>query len=402
MLELEEALGRILATVPPVQVEDLPLAEAQGRVLAEPIHSTTDLPPFANSAMDGYAARAQDTRGATQQNPRPLKLVGRVAAGEVFKPELEPGDCLRLFTGSPMPAGADCVVMQEDALVDPQNPGQVLILEPADAGENVRPRGEDVQAGACLAQPGQILSAGHLCLLSAAGINRVKVGRQPTVALIATGSELREPGEPLGPGQIYESNRVGLAALIRGAGAKPAIFPIVPDTTAATRQTLTEAFAGSDLVVSAGGASVGELDLIKPAFQELGGAFEFWKVAIKPGRPFAFGRWCGKLFFGLPGNPVSALVTFLVLARPALRRWQGAAEVQLAALPGTLAEPLSNPGARRHFMRVRRNPDGLVSLAGAQASHLLRAFAQGTGLVDVPANTSLPRGASVLVRVWDP
>ena len=212
------------------------------------------------------------------------------------------------------------------------------------------------------------------------------------VGLLATGSELQEPGQPLAPGQIYESNRIALAALMQRAGAVPRTFPLVADALAATSLALADAFNQCDAVVTSGGVSVGEMDFIKRAFEQIGGELEFWKVAIKPGRPFVFGRCRGKLLFGLPGNPVSALVTFLLLVRPALLRWQGATDVSLPAHPGVLAEPLANDGERRHFMRVKVDPTGKVRSAGVQASHVLSSVAAANGLVDVPPNTTLACG----------
>jgi molybdopterin molybdotransferase len=300
-----------------------------------------------------------------------------------------------------MPPGADAVVMQEDTRVAPEEPGLVLVLEPVKPGESVRRRGEDVQRGATLIEAGGRLSAGRISLLAAMGRARVLVGRQPVAGLLATGSELREPGQPLGPGQIYEGNRAALAALVRGAGAVPRVFPLVADTPEATRSALAEALAQCDAVVSTGGVSVGELDFVKAALADLGGSLEFWRVAIKPGRPFVFGRWREKLLFGLPGNPVSALVTFLLLVRPALLRWQGASEIALPAFPGLLAEPLANPGVRPHFLRVRVDGAGQVYSAGLQASHALSSLAAANGLVEVPPQTTLPRSSRVTVMKWE-
>ncbi len=401
MLELEHAVARILATVPPPQRENLPLHQAHGRVLVESVHSPVDLPPFDNSAMDGYGARAEDLSAANAQAPVRLRLIGRVAAGGSFPGDVSDGTCVRLFTGSQLPRGANCVVMQEDTRIEHDQPSEVLVLEAARTWENIRLRGGDVRAGMTLAPAGQALNAGYLCLLAAGGVAEVAVGRQPIVGLIATGSELQAAGQPLGPGQVYESNRHGLAALIHSAGATPVLFPVVPDTLKDTEQALSKAFSQCDLVVTAGGASVGDLDLIKPALANLGGELEFWKVAIKPGRPFVFGRSQGKLLFGLPGNPVSALVTFLLLVRPALRRWQGAKQTGLPEFSGVLAEPMSNPGSRRHFMRVRFDGTGGVCLAGAQGSHVLSSFAGAQGLVDTPPRTTLPGGSPVAVKVWE-
>jgi molybdopterin molybdotransferase len=401
MLEFEEALVRVLAAVPAPTSESVSSNDALGRMLVEPIRSPIDLPIFDNSAMDGYAVRATDVALAKPASPVRLRLAGSVIAGQVFPDEITAGTCVRLFTGSPLPHGANAVVMQEDTRVDSNAPGEVLILTQAQPGENVRPHGEDVRRGSLLAEAGNVLSVGRIGLLAAAGLARVHVGRQPVVGLLATGSELTEPGHPLGPGRIYESNRPALAALIGRAGAVPKVFPLVADVLLATSLALAEAFNQCDAVVTSGGVSVGEMDFLKSAFEHIGGSLEFWKVAIKPGRPFVFGRLRGKLLFGLPGNPASALVTFLLLVRPALLRWQGATDVSLPAHPGVLAEPLANHGERRHFIRVKMDPAGTVRSSGIQASHVLSSVAAANGLVDVPADTTLVAGTAVTVLRWD-
>jgi molybdopterin molybdotransferase len=293
--------------------------------------------------------------------------------------------------------------MQEDTRLDANRPREVLFLDAAKPWENVRFRGEDVKRGAEIARPGEVLGAAQMALLAAGGVEQVSVGRRPIVALLATGSELKEAGggSALAPGQIYESNRTALAPLIGGAGGAPKIFPIVHDDAEATRAALSRALAECDLVITCGGVSVGEMDFVKSAFEELGGQLQFWKVAIKPGRPFVFGRHGEKFLFGLPGNPVSAFVTFLLLARPALLRWQGAARVGLPASTGILVEPLSNPDDRRHFMRVTVDEKGGVRSAGTQASHVLSSLAQADGLVDVPPSTTLPTGTTVQVLRWE-
>ncbi len=401
MLEFEAALARVLAAVPAPTPARVALSRAAGRVLVEEVRSPLDLPVFDNSAMDGYALRAGDAATAGPDSPARLRLAGQVAAGEAFAGEVTTGRCVRVFTGSPLPHGADAVVMQEDTRVDSRNPGEVLILARAEPGANVRPHGEDVPRGSRLVEAGEDLTAARVGLLAAVGLTAVQVGRQPVVGLLATGAELKEPGQPLAPGQIYESNRLALAALLDRAGAVARTFPLVPDALGPTCAALADALAQCDAVVSTGGVSVGEMDFIKRAFADIGGELQFWKVAIRPGRPFAFGRWRGKLLFGLPGNPVSALVTFLLLVRPALRRWQGATQVSLPTRPGVLAEPLVNRGERRHFMRVRVDPAGAAWSAGVQASHVLSALAAANGLVDVPAGATMTAGTSVQVLRWD-
>jgi molybdopterin molybdotransferase len=401
MLEFEEALARVLVAVPAPTNQDVTLSQAVGRVLAQQIRSPIDLPIFDNSSMDGYGLRAADVASAKAESPVRLRLAGKIAAGEAFAGEVTPGNCVRVFTGSPLPPGTDAVVMQEATQVESSAPGEVLILAPAAAGENVRSRGEDVKRGSTIGKPGELLTAGRLGLLAAVGLTNVSVGRRPVVGLLATGSELQEPGQPLAPGRIYESNRLALATLTERAGAVPRPFPLVADELAATSVALADACIQCDVVVTTGGVSVGELDFVKRAFQQIGGELAFWKVAIKPGRPIAFGRCRGKLLFGLPGNPVSALVTFLLLVRPALLRWQGAANVSLPVHPAVLAEPLVNDGGRRHFIRVKVDSAGNIWSAGVQASHVLSSLAVANGLVDVPANTTLPAGATVPVLSWD-
>jgi molybdopterin molybdotransferase len=290
--------------------------------------------------------------------------------------------------------------MQEDTRVDAARPDTVRVIAPAAAGDHVRRQGGDVAAGAIVSEAGQRMTAARLALLAAAGVPAMRVGRQPSVGLLATGSELREAGQPLAPGLIYESHRVALAEGVTQAGGRPRVYPIVPDSLAATRAALATALAECEIVVTCGGVSVGEMDFVKSAFEQLGGELQFWQVAIKPGRPFAFGRRGRAFLFGLPGNPVSALVTFALLVRPALLRWQGARDIFLPTQPGVLGAALANGDPRRHFMRVRVDPHGQVFSAGAQASHVLSALAQADGLVDMPAATSLPRGSSVRVLRW--
>jgi molybdopterin molybdotransferase len=411
MLQYEEALARVLAVIPAPTLERVSLSEGADRIVAEEISSPIDLPPFDNSAMDGYAVRASDVASVGPGSPARLRLAGRVAAGEKFSGAVTPGTCVRLFTGSLLPAGADAVVMQEDTKVDPATSNEILVLDKVKPWENVRFHGEDVKRGTSVAAKGDALTVGRLALLAATGCLEVAVSRRPTVGIVATGSELREPGQSLAPGQIFESNRLAIAALVRKAGGIARIYPLVPDVLEATRLAFSNAFKECDTVVTSGGVSVGEMDFVKQALPDLGGELEFWKVAIKPGRPFVFGRFPVsdnrlssvdyKLFFGLPGNPVSALVTFLLLVRPAIRRSQGASNVALSSHSAILAEPLENPGDRRHFMRVRISSDGKCHSAGTQASHILSAVAGADGLVDIPPRTTLAEGTTVKVLRWD-
>jgi len=397
MISLEEALQQILGAVPNPGVESLAVVEARDRYTAAAVPSAADVPAFDNSAMDGYAVRSADVATAREEAPVWLDQIGRTAAGEPSDTTVAPGTCVRVFTGSVLPQGADAVVMQEDTRTSGAGTDPVAILCPVRPWESVRLRGEDIRTGALVVQTGQRLTPGHLAVLQAAGQARVAVARRPRVGILATGDELREPGQPLAHGCIYESNRAMLAALVAEAGAVPQIFPLVPDRLEATRDALRLALASCDAVLTSGGASVGDLDFVKPAMEAIGGSLTFWRVAMKPGKPFLFGRHESRLVFGLPGNPVSAFVTFQLLVRPALLRWQGAAAVAPPILPGTLKERLRNPGDRRHFVRVTRDAAGGVTTAGTQASHMLHSLAAANGLLDVAPGSDLPPGTEVKV-----
>lgn len=399
VLSLEEAREKILQGLEPLGSERIDLPSAFERIAAEPISAPVNLPPFDNSAMDGYAVRAAEVAHATATSTVTLRVIGKIAAGETFKGEVGPGTCVRLFTGSILPKGADAVVMQEDTKV--YDDGTVAVFDKVTPWKNVRFRGEDVKQNSAVVHAGERLSAARISLLAAMGIDSVVVCRQPVIGLLATGSELREPGRPLEGAAIYESNRAGLSALAMRAGAVPKIYPLVPDDLQATATALAEAFEECDVVLTSGGVSVGEFDYVKAAFETLGGTLSFWKVAIRPGKPFVFGTLRGKYLFGLPGNPVASLVTFCLLVWPALLRMQYASSTNPPLHFAKLAQTLVNHGDRRLFMRVVIDQNGEAHSAGAQASHILSAAARANGLVDVPANGSLEKGSIVPVLRWD-
>lgn len=400
MLELEEARERILAAIPTLPSESIGVSAALGRILAAPVHSPVDLPGFDNSAMDGYAVRADDLIRASAESPVALQLRGETPAGAAPEPTVTAGTCVRVFTGSVLPEGADAVVMQEDTRRAPGE-AKVLFSEPIKPWENIRLRGEDVKQGALLFAAGDRVGLGALAVLAATGHTEIRANRRPEIGVLSTGNELIEAGQPLTPGKIYESNRTTLAALLAQSGANVKTFPHVPDDLSGTQAALENAFNQSDGVVTTGGVSVGEYDYVKSAFTRLGGALDFWQVAIRPGKPFVFGRWGDKFLFGLPGNPISAVVTFLLLVRPTLLRWQGAANCDLPGSPGTLMEPLVNRGERRHFVRVTTDAAGGVRSAGVQSSHILSSLAKANGLVNVPPRTTLKAGSIVSVLRWD-
>ncbi len=401
MLELDEARARLLATIPPLGSEWANVGAAAFRVAAADIRSEVDLPAFDNSAMDGYAVRAEDVATARAESPVTLNVSGKVAAGMAFDCTVPAGRCVRVFTGSMLPPGADAVVMQEDTRVDDAAPDTVRVLDAAKPWENVRFLGEDVKRGTVIVRAGDRLTPGRIGVLAACGVARLAVFRRPVIGLLATGSELLEAGAALSAGKIYESNRAMLEPLLARSGAEVRTYPLVPDTLADTQEALARAFAECDGVVTSGGVSVGELDFVKAAFGQIGGELDFWKVAIKPGKPFVFGRLREKLLFGLPGNPVSALVTAFLLVRPALWRWQGAADVLPPVFRCVLGEPFINHGDRRHFMRTRIDVEGVARSAGPQASHRLGSLADANALIDVPPNTTLPAGATVSALMLD-
>ena len=405
MLQLEEAVARILANVKPIGAEDASLADALGRFAAEEIRARESLPLFDNSAMDGYAVRAEDVAKASRETPVALNVIARVAAGERAAMSVQPGSCVRVFTGSPLPQGADAVVMQEDTTLDQgsteSRPTNVLILDTVRPWQNVRFQGEDVKKGDVVVRAGERITSSKIGLLAALGFDQLSAAKRPIVGLATTGTELIEPGQPLSPGKIYESNRVTLAGLLREIGAIVKILPIWPDRLEIIRKGLAEAFSECDLIVTSGGVSVGEHDLVKPAFEGIGGRMDFWKVAIKPGKPFVFGRVGEKFLFGLPGNPVSAFVTFLLLVRPAVLKLQGALSTTLQSHPGTLAEDFKNTGDRRHFVRVRVDDGGKVHGSGLQASHALSSLGRANALLDMPAGAEWQAGKAVTVLRWE-
>lgn len=385
---LGDALAKVLAELPHLtDTEVLPLRNARGRVLAEAVCSTISVPPHDNSAMDGYAVRAADI----QSVPVELPVAQRIAAGQVGEPLL-PGTAARIFTGAPLPPGADAVVMQENTEAAANS---VRILQAAVAGENLRAAGEDVSSGARLFDTGRRLQPQDIGVLASAGIETVSVVRKPRVALLATGDEIVQPGTALQPGQVYNANAFALFTLLQGFGAEVEDFGIVRDSPSATRELLAKAAADCDVVISTGGVSVGEEDHVKAAVEE-NGHLDLWKLAIKPGKPLASGKLAGKQFFGLPGNPVSAFVTCLLMVRPALLAMQGA--VQLAPPVTVVQAGFDRPatGDRQEYLRV--------SLAGSeslspevvpfdnQSSGVGASLSAADGLAIIPPSTAVHRG----------
>ena len=377
LLSIAEAQRLILERAQALPAETVVLEEAAGRVVAEAATAETDLPPFASSAMDGYAVRAADTPGR-------LPVVARIAAGRPTAEELSSGAAMGIATGGVVPEGADAVVPVENVV---EHGNEVEILAGVEAGTHVRPRGGDLGVGEVVVAAGTTLTPARLGALAAAGVSAVRCARRPRAAVLPTGTELRRPGEPLGPGEIYEANGLILSAQLRAAGADVEVLPAVGDDEAAHRAALEQALA-ADLVVTSGGVSVGPHDLVRRVEAELGVEEIFWRVAVKPGKPLAFGVRGGTLVFGLPGNPVSALVGFELFVRPALRALEGATDPLPRFERGRLTGgPRPQSPERDELVRARLSSSKagatLEPLAG-QESHMIARAAAADALVFVP------------------
>jgi molybdopterin molybdotransferase len=388
LLNLEQAQALVLARATPLTGETVPLAAAAGRVTASPATATVDLPPFASSAMDGFALRSADVPGR-------LRIVDESAAGQPSAREVGAGEAVTISTGGVVPAGADAVVPVEYVV---RHDNEIEIRDALAAGANVRPRGGDVAAGDVVVERGVRLRAAHVGALGAAGVAQVDCARRPRVAVVATGTELVPPGDPLGHGQIYESNTLMLAAALAAVGGDIELLPLVADDEQAHRDALARGLE-ADVLVTSGGVSVGPHDLVRAVEAELGVEEVFWRVAIRPGKPVSFGVRGATLVFGLPGNPVSALVGTELFVKPALRALQGFADPLPRLEAGVLARELRRNDARDDFVRARSRVDGggtvLEPLSG-QESHMIVRAAAADALVHVPrGDGSLAAGARV-------
>jgi molybdopterin molybdotransferase len=394
MLSVEEARERILAHFQRLPAEDAPLPEALGRILAGAVVAPDDLPPFANSAMDGYAIQAADSVGASQVAPVALRLVGAVPAGRVYEGVVGSGEAVRILTGAPLPAGADAVLQQELTEVD----GEVVkLLAEAPRGLSVRPAGDDARAGQRVMEAGGEIGPAEIALLAAVGAHPVRVTRRPRVAIISTGDELAALGEQLRPGQIRESNSAYLAAAVTRAGGEPLPLGIARDNTDQIRERLQQA-RGADLVLTSGGVSVGDFDLVKQVLSE-DGDIDFWRVRMRPGKPLAFGLLGATPLLGLPGNPVSAAVTFELFGRPVIRLMLGARTIERPTVAVVYEGEDLARSDRRHFVRARLDSRGgsLVALpTGDQGSHRLSSLGGATALLVIMEGEGVVRSGSIV------
>jgi molybdopterin molybdotransferase len=394
LVPLDRYRQDVLSRLTPLDPIVLPLLEAHECVLAEDVTAAEPIPPFDNSAMDGYAVVAGSVTVG-----EPLRVTGEAAAGSPARMRVEPGTAVRIMTGAPVPTGADAIVPVE--VVEEDGDTVRCTVAPA-AGDNVRPAGEDVSEGAVVLQAGRVLRAADLGMLAAVGRANVLVRPRPRVVVVSTGDELVEPGQPLGPGQIRDSNSYALTALARESGAVSYRQPIVADDRGALAEAFEGALAHADLVVTSGGVSAGRYDLVKQVLAQLGDV-AFQKVGMQPGMPQAFGFVSGVPCFGLPGNPVSAMVSFEVFVRPAIRRLQGRTDLNRPRVAAVLDEPVRSPAHKVSFLRVtlhRSEGEWHARTTGPQGSGLLGSLVTAHGLAEVPAErTEVPVGDRLLVHL---
>lgn len=394
MVAVDDALARVLAAVSPLAPVEVPILEAEGLVVSEDIVANVDIPPFRNSAMDGYAVQARDTAGATASVPKSIRLIGSIAAGSDTSLSVSPGTAVRVMTGAVMPDGANAVVRFEETDESAYGPSrdervereEIGITRPAKPWDNVRPAGEDVRCGSVVISIGTLLRPPEIGLLAALNHDRVKVHRRPQVAILSTGDEVIDIGPELKPGQIRNSNSYTLAAMAKRCGAKAIMLGVARDTMDDLTEKLTEA-RSADLIVTSGGVSLGDYDMVKDVLQAEG-SIAIWQVRMKPGKPLAFGSIDGTPLLGLPGNPVAAAVSFEQFARPAIKRMLGRTDLHAPCIEAILTERIDNRGHRRHFVRALVEPNSsngfTVRVAGDQGAGVLTSLARANGLLILP------------------
>ena len=402
VITVEKALETILAQIRVLGTERIDLLGSRGQVLAEDIGAGLDVPPHDNSAMDGYAVRHTDIAGAAADKPVQLTIMGDLPAGYTSEVILQPGQALRIMTGAAIPPGADTVIMQENTSSD----GSVVsILQAEKRGVNVRYAGEDIKKGAVLFQAGTVVRPAHIGIMASIKRAMVSVYQRPRVAILSTGDELVDIDGELTPGRIVTSNSYSLASLVADAGGTPIMLGIARDTKEALRSRMLEGLH-ADIIITSGGVSVGDYDFVKDVLQELGLDMKFWKVLMRPGQPLAFGVIGGKPAFGLPGNPVSAMVSFEQFVRPSMRKMSGHARLFRAAIEAIAQENVQGRKDRKFFVRCRlTQKDGqwLASTTGEQGSGILMSMAAASGLMVIPADVSgISAGDRVNVQVLDP
>jgi len=414
MISVEQALEKILSRVDVLEEEQRPILDSMGQVLAEDIYSTIDIPPLDNSAMDGYAVRAEDTRGASQQSPRFLRVIDTVMAGSISGYEVEPGTAVRIMTGAPIPKGADSIVRFEDTDETERRgtPGEVGILGEVKAGLDIRRAGENIARGSIVLSRGVVIRPPEVGVLASLGRSKVMVIRRPTVAILVTGGELVDISRPLPTGKIYNSNTYSVAALVRHYGGIPKILGVALDSEDSLVTKLQQGL-DADMLITTGGVSMGDYDVVKDVLAKEGEVV-FWKIRMKPGKPVAFGRIKGVskagmarniLHLGLPGNPVSAMVTFELFARPAILKMMGKKNLAKPIIEAVIEAPIVNEDGRRIFTRAvveKREGQYFARLTGPQGSGILTSMSLANGLVFVPEDKAeVKQGEVVQVMMLD-
>jgi len=401
MISVEEALQVILGSIEVLGLERLPLMNSLGRILGEDIYAPYPIPSWDNSAMDGYAVIHQDIESASPENPARLEVIADLPAGYVTTRELKNGEAIRIMTGAPLPKGSDTVVMVEDTN---KEKNQVAILKPPSPGQNIRKAGEDIQKDSLVFSNGSIIHPADVGMLASLKRAAVSVYQTPTVAVVSTGDELIDVDGDLTGGKIVSSNTYSLASLVKDSGAHPLILGIAKDRPEELRAIFKAALT-ADMIISSGGVSVGDYDLVKDTLKELGAEMKFWKVAMRPGQPLAFGVIEGKPTFGLPGNPVSCMISFEQFVRPSILKARGHKRLFRPLVEAELQESITKKAGKKYFMRCiisREEGKYVVTTTGAQGSGILMSMVKANGLIVVPEEkTTLPAGDIVKVYIMN-
>ncbi len=405
LLPLADAQQRVWSTIESMGTITIPIGESRGMVLGQNVVAKENIPPFANTGMDGFAVRSEDITDASADSPVELTIAGTIAAGAVAERPLEAGEAMRIMTGAPIPDGADAVIMVELTDTDGPDASTVRCNASVAPRNHVRPAGDDLIAGTELFEPGVVITPAHIGMFATLGLEDVEVVQRPRVGVFSTGDELITGPQALGPGQIRDSNRPQLLALVAEAGLEPVDLGWLPDDEAVIEQALRDGSQKVDALLTSGGVSMGDFDFVKTILQKLGD-MHWMQIAIKPAKPFAFGTVLGKPIFGLPGNPVSSAVSFELIARPALLKMMGYSDTQRRSVWALADEPiLRSPDGKTHFTRVRvwESVDGAprVRSAGAQGSHQLSGLALANGLAAIPDGDGLQAGDRVRVILLD-
>ena len=408
MIAVEDARERILGFFNELEAEDRPISESLGQVLSEDIAGSFDVPPWDNSAMDGYAVRAEDIRGASASEPVTLQVIGTAAAGEEPSHRVRRGTAVRIMTGAPLPAGADAVSPFEDTDEEERTSGgrpprEISVRMAVPPGGNVRPAGGDVAAGETVIESGTVLRAAEIGVLASLGRGSARVIRRPVAAILSTGNELIEPSEPFQPGKIYNSNSYGVAAAVSAAGGIPARLGIARDTVESISEGIRACIASADVVITTAGVSKGDYDLVKDVLAQHG-RIELWSVRMRPAKPLAFGMLSGGggrnvPLLGLPGNPVSSMVAFEQLGRPAILKMLGRRDFERPTVQAVLEEPIFNYDERRVYARavvVKRNGRYYARLAGGQGSNVLTSMSRANGLAICPEDEPVKEAGQVV------